>query len=152
MQKDNDMIKVREYKPKDYMVINRRRFDSMTFLNFPDPSAIAENLLKGPAYTITNGVPVACGGILPLWKGVGEGWVVTSSLVEKYPVIFAKTVWRATLRLIESMDLDRIQTVVDAEHTVSQMWVQRMGFKREGLMQKYMGGRDYIRYALIRER
>jgi hypothetical protein len=145
-------IKIREYRPDDYMVIHRRHFDSLTFLSFPNPDAIAKNLLKGPAYTITNGVPVACGGILPLWKGVGEGWVVTSALVEKYPIVFAKTVWRATVKLIKSMDLDRIQTVVDAEHTVSQIWVERMGFKNEGLMRKYLGGRDFYRYALIRER
>jgi RimJ/RimL family protein N-acetyltransferase len=50
------------------------------------------------------------------------------------------------------MDLDRIQTVVDAEHTVSHKWVERMGFKNEGLMRKYLGGRDFYRYALIREK
>jgi hypothetical protein len=145
-------LKVRDYKPEDYMVIHRRRFDEMTFLNFPDPEAIAKSLLRGPAYTITNGVPIACGGVLPLWKDVGEGWVVTSPLVEKYPVTFAKTVWRATKKLIESMDLYRIQTVVDAEHEVSQIWVERMGFENEGLMKKYLGGRDFYRYALIREK
>jgi len=151
MQEDNS-LRIREYRPDDYMVINRRHFDSLTFLNFPKPYAIAVNLLKGKAYTITNGQPIACGGILPLWNRVGEGWVVTSHLVEQYPIIFAKTVWRATKRLIESMDLDRIQTVVDAEHTVSQKWVERMGFKNEGLMKKYLGGRDFYRYALVREK
>ena len=146
------MLEVRKYRPDDYMVIKRRHFDSLTFLNFPNPSAISVNLSKGPAYTITNGTPIACGGILPLWKGVGEGWVVTSDFVEKYPILFAKTVWRNMAALIESMDLERIQTVVDAEHDVSRKWVERMGFKSEGLMRKYIGGRDYIRYALIRER
>jgi hypothetical protein len=144
-------IKVREYKAEDYMTINRRHFDSLTFLNFPNPKAISLNLLKGKAYTITNGQPVACGGILPLWNGVGEGWVVTSPMVEKYPILFTKTIWRATYRLIESMDLDRVQTVIDAEHTVSQKWAERMGFKNEGLMRKYLGGRDFYRYALVKE-
>jgi hypothetical protein len=151
MQKDHDLI-IREYVPDDFMIIHRRYYDSLTFLNFPNPSAIAKNLSTGPAYTLTNGIPIACGGILPLWKGVGEGWVVTSSLVEKYPITFAKTIWRETIRLIKSMDLERIQTVVDAEHTVSQRWVERMGFESEGLMKKYLGGRDFIRYALIREK
>ena len=145
-------IRVREYKPEDYMTIHRRKFDAFTFLNFPDPEAIAKRLTSGPAYTITNGVPVACGGILPLWKGVGEGWVVTSALVEQHPFMFAKTIWRETLRLIKDLDLDRIQTVVDAEHTVSMRWVERMGFENEGLMKKFLGGRDFFRYALIREK
>lgn len=145
-------IRVRDYKPEDYMIIHRRKFDTLTFLNFPNPEAVAKSLAKGPAYTLTNGVPVACSGILPLWKGVGEGWAVTSSLVEKYPIIFAKTIWRETVRLIKALDLDRIQTTVDAEHTVSQRWVERMGFVNEGLMKKYLGGRDFFRYALIREK
>lgn len=152
MKTNTKILKVREYRPEDYMIIQRRRFDSLTFMNFPNPELIAKSLLRGPAYTITNGVPVACGGILPLWEGVGEGWIVTSPLVEKYPYTFAKTVWRETERLIRSLNLDRIQTVVDAEHTVSQIWVERMGFENEGLMKKYLGGRDFFRYALIREK
>jgi len=146
------MIEIRPYKPEDYMIIQRRHFDSLTFMNFPDPSAVARNLASGRAYTIANGVPIACGGVLPLWKGVGEGWVVTSDLVEKYPLIFAKTVWRAMTELIVDMGLERIQTVVDSEHTVSQRWVERMGFKNEGLMKKYLGGRDFIRYAIVRDK
>jgi hypothetical protein len=148
---ENHSLRIREYKPKDYIVINRRHFDSLTFLSFPNPEAIAQSLLKGPAFTLTNGVPIACGGILPLWAGVGEGWVVTSPLVEKYPVLFAKTVWRTTFELLKNSDLDRIQTVIDAQHTVSQKWAERMGFRNEGLMRKYLGGRDFYRYALIKE-
>lgn len=146
------MIEIREYRSEDYMTIQRRHFDSLTFLNFPNPNAIANSLLNGKAYTITNGKPIACGGIMSLWKGVGEGWVVTSPSVEKYPIVFAKTVWRGMIEAIKSMDLDRVQTVVDAEHTVSQRWAEWMGFHNEGLMRKYLGGRDFIRYALIRKR
>jgi hypothetical protein len=144
------MIELREYKPEDYMTIQRRHFDSLTFLNFPNPNAIALNLFRGPAFTLTNGQIIGCGGILPLWKGVGEGWVITSDLVEKYPILFAKTVWRKMKELMVRMGLERVQTLVDAEHTVSQKWVERMGFENEGLMHKYLGGRDFIRYAIVR--
>jgi hypothetical protein len=144
------MLELRPFKPEDYMTIQRRHFDSMTFLNFPNPKAIAENLARGPAFTLTNGQPIACGGILIMWKGVGEGWVVTSHLVEEHPILFAKTVWRGLEDIIKKHKLERVQTLVDAEHKVSQKWVTRMGFHKEGLMVKYIGGRDYFRYALIR--
>jgi hypothetical protein len=145
------MIELRQYRPEDYMTIQRRHFDSLTFLNFPDPNAIARNLSRGPAFTLTNGIPIACGGVLPLWKGVGEGWVVSSPLVEKHSFLFARTAWRKIMELVETMDLVRLQTLVDAEYRVSRRWVERMGFVNEGVMRKYLGGRDYIRYALIRE-
>jgi len=146
------MIEIREYRPEDYMIIQRRYFDSLTFMNFSNPKAIAINLTKGIAYTLTNGTPIACGGVMPLWEGVGEGWVVTSELVERYPLTFAKTVWRKMKEIIDEMDLVRVQTLVDAEHTVSMKWVERMGFENEGLMRKYLGGRDFYRYALLREK
>ena len=145
------MIEIRDYRPEDFMTIKRRTFDAITFENFANPEAVSKNLLRGKAYTLTNGSPIACAGILPLWKGVGEGWVVTSDLVEKYPVSFAKTVWRGMVHTIKTLKLERVQTIVDVEHTVSQEWVEWMGFEQEGIMRKYLGGRDFFRYALVRK-
>ena len=147
------MINIRPYKEDDYLNIQRRHFDALTFMNFPEPELIAKKFAKGIAYTIE--VPeglVASGGVIPLWKGVGEAWVVTSELVETYPVLFAKTVWRKLHEIISSNGIERIQTTIHKNHIVSQRWVERMGFKNEGLMQKYLGGEDYYRYALVKEK
>jgi len=146
------VIVIRPYIPEDYMKIQRRHFDSLTFMQFPNPKSIAENLARGPAFTgvAPEGI-VASGGILPLWKGVGEAWVVSSELVNLYPLTFAKVIWRKLKELIETMDFERVQTTVDKDHLVSQKWVERMEFKKEGLMRKFLGGRDYYRYALIKE-
>ena len=142
---------VREYIPEDYMRMERRKFDLITFQNFTNPNAVATNLAKGIAFTIlADDDVVACGGILPLWNRVGEAWVVTSPLVVNYPVLFAKTVYRKLLAIIEMLNLERVQTTVDVGHEVSLNWVEWMGFEQEGLMKKYIGGRDFYRYALIR--
>ena len=45
------MTEIRKYKPEDYMAIQRREFDLVTFLNFPKPQEIAENLANGVAFT-----------------------------------------------------------------------------------------------------
>lgn len=146
------MIELRLYRPDDYFRINRRKFDLLTFLNFPNPKNISETLAKGPAFTgLIDEEILACGGIIPFWKGVGEAWVVTSHFVCEYPLFFAKTIWRKLNGLIILMNLERIQTVVDAENIVSRKWVERMGFVNEGPMRKYIGGRTYIRYAWIKE-
>ena len=146
------MIELREFIADDYMTIQRRHFDSFTYLNFPNPRRVAEHLALGPGFTmVDNEEIIASGGIMPCWKGVGEAWAITSPRLPSYSFAFARTIWRKLFLLIDTMQLERVATVVDAEHTVSQTWVERMGFKREGLMIKYLGGRDYIRYALIKE-
>jgi hypothetical protein len=145
------MIKVQPYVPEDYMRINRRHFDSLTFMSFPAPKLVAQNLARGPAFTgVANGEIIACGGILPLWKGVGEAWVVSSELVSLYPMTFAKVIWRKLKSIIEELELERVQTTVDVEHKVSQKWLERMNFENEGLMRKFLGGRDYYRFAWIK--
>lgn len=134
------------------MTIERRHFDSLAYMQFPQPELVAKKFMEGIAYTIEapEGL-VASGGIIPLWKGVGEAWVITSTLVEKYPVLFAKTVWRKLHEIINTNDIERAQTTIHKDHVVSQRWAERMGFKNEGLMRKYLGGEDYYRYALVKE-
>lgn len=147
------MIEIKQYSPEDYMKIKRRDFDMLTFLNFPNPRIAARNLLRGMAITgFRDGEIIACGGIMPLWKGVGEAWVVTSPLVRVCSFSFVKVVWRRLKVFTSILGLERVQTTVDAEHEVSIKWVERMGFIREGLMKQYINGRDFYRYALIREK
>jgi len=146
------MIEIRQYVPEDYMRIHRRAFDLATFMGFIDPHSVARNLMKGPAFTgVHDGEVIACGGIIPLWKHVGEAWVITSELVERFPFTFAKTIRRNLRLLIDTMGLDRVQTVIHADHEVSIKWAERMGFVDEGKMRKYINGHDYYRYAWIRE-
>ena len=144
------MLEIRPYIPSDYIDIKRRHFDALAALNFPKPWAMARNLATGRAFTMTYGEIVACGGILPLWKRVGEGWLVTSKLADQHKIALGKAAWRIIAQLFVEMDLERLQTMVDAEHSVSLYWLERMGFKPEGRMPKYMGGRDFIRLALVR--
>jgi len=114
---------------------------------------IAKRFANGIAYTMEapEGL-VASGGVIPLWKGVGEAWVVTSELVKTYPIMFAKTTWRKLYEIINSNGIERVQTTIHKNHITSQRWAERMGFENEGLMKKFLGGEDYYRYALIKEK
>jgi len=94
---------------------------------------------------------VACGGIVPLWRGVGEGWAITSELLAQYRLSFAKATLRYMGQVIEELKLERIQAVVMEGHIESMKWLEWMGFKQEGMMRKYIGGGNYIRYAWVKE-
>lgn len=144
------MIEIRKYVPQDYLEIQKRNFDALALLEFPDLNAMAWSFTRGPAFTMVNGDIIACAGILKLWKGVGEAWVLTSPLVEQHKVAFGRAVLKIMNRLMDELEIERLQAMVDAEHKVSQNWLIWMGFMPEGIMKKYLGGRDFIRYAKVR--
>jgi hypothetical protein len=144
------LIEIRKYVPEDYMTIQKRKFDALALLSFPEPMAMARSFLRGPSFTMVNGDIIACGGVLKLWKGVGEGWLLTSPLIEQHRMAFGRAAVKTINRLMDEMELERLQTMVDAEHWTSRGWLQWMGFKLEGRMAKYVGGRDFIRYAKVR--
>lgn len=146
------MIMLRRYRASDYLNIHRRKFDLYTFLNFPDPERVAKELSRGPALSLVcdTGI-IACGGILPLWRRVGEAWMVTSSMVEKHPLLVIRKLLKAFLEIIENYRFERVQTTIDVENEKSIKLAEWLGFKNEGLMKKYIGGRDFYRYAWIKE-
>ena len=147
-------IEIRDYKPEDYIRIQRREFDDKVFSFLPNPEISAHNLAKGPAFTgLFEGEIIACGGVLPFWKGMGEAWLVTSPLVEKFKLSLAKSVHDKLEEIIKKMKLERVQTLVDGEHITGQKFIERLGFINEtpNGMRKYLGGRTYYRYALIKE-
>jgi len=134
------------------LTIARRRFDNVTFLNLPDPRAIARTFTKGESYTAFDSTDIiVCAGILPLWRNVGEAWMATSPLIEKYKIFVAKNIRKIFKEIIFNLQLERVQTFVDSENMASINLVERLGFKKEGLMRKYIGGRDFIRYAWVKE-
>lgn len=147
-------IEIREYKPTDYIRIHRREFDAKIFAILPNPAVSAYNLSRGPAFTaISNGDIIACGGVVPFWKGVGEAWLITSDLTEKFKIFFAKTVHNKLEEIIKLMDFKRVQALIDSEHLIGQRFIERLGFKNETPegMKKYIGGRTFYRYSLVKE-
>ena len=149
-------LELREFRVEDYLEINRRKFEMLTFLQFPDAKEVAKRLAMGPAYTIANSASIiASGGIVPFWKNVGEAWIVSSESLPQHKFYFIKTVLKKLQEL--GRNYDRIQTTIDAENVVSMKWAEWIGFECEGdpktgvgLMRKFIGGRDYWRYALVR--
>jgi len=112
----------------------------------------AERFSGGPAVTLfKDDEPVACGGIVLMWPGVGEAWIVFGEKAYRYP----KEIFRVCLRFMASaikhFKLVRIQASTVAEFEEANRWAEHLGFIMEGTRRKYMGGQDYNSYALIVE-
>lgn len=96
-----------------------------------------------------NGKPIICGGVVDLWAGVGEAWMLVSETAKqlRYTSIvgikeFVDDVFK---------DYHRLQAIVDCENYEGIRLVEWLGFDREGMLRKYsMNGRDQFIYARVK--
>jgi len=104
----------------------------------------------GHAFTAMEGEKViAMAGVLPRWEGRAEAWALLSGDLKRHFV----RIHRAILRYLETSDIRRIETAVDANFKAGIVWAEMLGFKNEGLMPGYTPeGRDCYRFARVKER
>lgn len=89
---------------------------------------------------------LACWGLLPLWTGVSEAWMLVTPDIKKG----SKLVVRALEAILEDATEHRVQTSVLEGFKTGQKFVEFLGFKPEGVMSQYdVLGRNHIRYARI---
>ncbi len=90
---------------------------------------------------------IAVFGLKQMWPGVAEIWALTSELVHKYPVFFHKECIKLIKTHAEVLKLHRVQCSVRADYEEGLKWIESMGFKKEGLMEKY--GPNKMNYYLF---
>ena len=107
--------------------------------------------LAGLSFTLLcNSEPVCSGGIVPLWYGVAEGWVISSKRIFQNKIKAARLIKRRTDLLCNNNKIWRLQTAVKANFTLGVRFAEFLGLKKEGLMEKYGPDKtDYFRMAKI---
>lgn len=94
--------------------------------------------------------PVAAFGIVPLWRGVGEAWMIPAKSHLRKPVALGRHVKMGILEIAEGLQLHRLQAAVKADFEMGRRLVELIGFDRESLMPQYgPDGDDYERFALL---
>lgn len=89
-------------------------------------------LKKGEAVTLmADGEIVACGGIVRVWQGFGELWVMTGPLVYRYPVALVKA-GRLLVRM--ACDYRRIQATCLETTPNGCKLLEKLGLKYEYTM------------------
>ena len=107
----------------------------------------------GPAVTLLNDTmePIACAGVLVMWEGLGEFWMIPSRYVPKYP----KTVWKEAKDFVNGsiakFNLHRVQaTVREADETATR-WIERLGFQKEGVLRCFgANGENHVMYSRVK--
>lgn len=125
--------------------------ETAEMVNFIGADAMAEGLQsRGPAYSaFSDGDLFVISGINILWPGVGEAWAMFGTGYQKHGFFIHRTVIRLLNRLANDFTLERLQAVVLKDHWAGIEWIDRLGLKYEGDMEKYFHGHTYLRYAKI---
>ena len=146
-------IKLIRFHPEHLEHIDYRFHEIETLEVWPGLKKAAIHLPQaGPCFSgVIDGEIVGSAGLIKLWPGVAEAWMVTGTLTNNHALSFHKCVKHGLNRLIETLGLHRVQISVYQYYDMSIKWVERLGFKSEGLMDKYgPDGSNFYRYAITR--
>ena len=107
--------------------------------------------VSGMAFTLLcNSEPIVSGGIYPLWRGVSEGWVISSKKIFNIKTRAARLIRKRTDLLCANNNVWRLQTTVKANFKIGLRFAEFLGFKNEGLMRGYGPDKsDYYRMAKV---
>ena len=106
---------------------------------------------KGNAYTMfMNDKPVFAIGIVILWDGVAEGWVMASQNIYDMKFLAARTILDLQDKLCKKNKIRRLQTSVKADFKQGLRLAEWCGLEVEGLKKKYgPDGSDYYQLGKI---
>ena len=130
------MRTIRPFKIDD--VKNLREYDQklLKIAGFSDDNSPSYSGFVDDEYAFSAGIVESL--------GVGTVWVITTPLVEKYPLWFTKAVRNMLNAGKDLYKLQRVQATVLKENKKAVKWIEFLGFQREGLMRKYVGGDHYL--------
>jgi len=94
-----------------------------------------------PAFTaIFDDKIVGIGGMIILWEGVGEMWIMLTKDCKKegvFGIVAFETIKNKVDELIKKYKIRRAQCTVRIDFPKAKKMVEALGFKQEGIMKKY---------------
>ncbi len=138
-------------------VFQEKHFDMI------EPSNGWNDLIKKPlwlslesnqveAYSIVKGNKViAIFGFVILWEGVSEVFMILCKDIKKHGFLLYKTLKLNMKILFAKYKFRRVQATVFVKLDVAVKMIERLGFKREGLLRKWLpNGNDVYMYAWVK--
>jgi hypothetical protein len=93
--------------------------------------------------------PVMIFGIVPIWHGVAEAWMIADNTIRKKPYILSKYSKRFIDIVPVSLALHRLQITVRIADKRAVSWARFLGFTEEGILRRY--GPDQANYYMMRK-
>jgi len=144
---------VRDFKPEHADKIISFGMNSKLMeidASFED-NRICNYSIKGNAFTMfVDDNPVFSIGIVLLWDGVAEGWVLASQNIFEMKFLAAKTMKQLTDDMCKKNKIKRLQTSVKADFKLGIRFATWLGLEIEGLKKCYgPDGSDYYQLGKI---
>ena len=146
------MYEVREYREIDLFTIEHRKEELDEFIGMDlDPHSLNESYMSGDAFTLLyDGKILCCGGVIPIWSGLGEVWWRASVHMHEH----GGKVIEVTKERLDTykMKFRRVQTNVISDWEEAVRFIGIMGFHLESVMPKYGPyGESQSRYVILVE-
>ena len=144
---------IKDFKPDDAKKIIAYGMNSKLMeidAGFED-NHIYNYSVKGNAYTMfMDGKPVFAIGIVILWSGCAEGWVIASQNIFEMKFLAAKTMKELTDDMCKKNKIKRLQTSVKADFKLGVRFATWLGLEIEGLKKCYgPDGSDFYQLGKI---
>lgn len=128
-------------------LILRPQAEAMLSRLGPLPQLARSYATAGPAWTLmASGLPVACGGAVRFWPGMGELWCWADVESGVVGVAFARQAQAVVSDLLECGVFHRLQAHVREDDERARRFVQFLGLRFEGRCPGY--GPDKATYQL----
>ncbi|MGA1762773.1 MAG: hypothetical protein ACO397_06220 [Gammaproteobacteria bacterium] len=156
MSLDGVNKKIIPFHSKHLWLINMREHEKKYFKYIPNyESYLAKNTIHNASYTgLYFGSPVVSFGLLNIFPGVAEAWLIPSKELNllKVALPFHKATKAFFANAFRLFNLRRIQCTVDISNKDALKWIETMLFTREGIMKKFgPEGTDYVMYSRIKQ-
>jgi len=115
-------------------------------------SSHRDRLESVESYTLLfDGEPAISGGVIELWPGVGEAWMLSSKILQTHPLAMSRSVKRSLFWYIKKNGFWRVQANVQVNWQQAERFAEFVGMKKEGLMPKFGPEKeDHYRYAWVK--
>lgn len=126
--------------------------DAEALTGLPDAEHARMLATGGPAYSVfADGEIIGMGGVFMHWPGVGEAWALVSPEAKKHGIPFARAARRYLDQMAKDRKLERVQAAVQADFEDGLKFTEALGFRAEGLMEKFFHGKTFVRFAKFYE-
>ena len=143
------------------MKLDLKRINSGEFKSISNEIIGARAMLKEAEFLCEKGMtyvgyqdqrPFLLMGILPLWPGVAEAWVLHREGLCSVPIFVLRSFRKVIKMAFEQMNLHRLQIDFSVNDHKGFGLSKSAGFKEEGLMRRFTyDGQDRMRMAIVKE-
>lgn len=114
-------------------------------------SYVAQMRVEGLSWSAEiDGKVVASAGLVPLWPGVAEAWMIPSDKVDRHRIKVARQIRVMFEDVMRRRGIYRAQANLHHNFEKAIRLAEWLGFENEGLMRRFgVEGGDYYRFAKV---